>query len=57
VRYNLTGVELKTWTFAAGWKSLSIDNAVMGPIPKRLLFTMVKNTDFNGSLECNPYKF
>ena len=56
-RYNLTTVELKTFTFAAESKSLSIDNAILGPIPKRLLFTMVKNTDFNGSLEINPYKF
>ena len=56
-RYNLTKVELKTFTFAAGSKSLSIDNAVLGPIPKRLLFTMVKNSDFNGSLDSNPYKF
>ena len=29
-RYNLTRVELKTFTFAAGSKSLSIDNAVIG---------------------------
>ena len=56
-RYNLTKVDLKRFTFAAGSKSLSIDNAVLGPIPKRLLFTMVKNTDFDGSLYSNPYKF
>jgi len=56
-RYNLTRVELKIFTFAAGSKSLSIDNAVLGPIPKRLLFTIVKNTDFKVSLQSNPYKF
>jgi len=56
-RYNLTRVELKTFTFSAGSKSLSIDSAVLGPIPKRLLFTMVNNTDFIGSLHSNPYKF
>ena len=50
-------VELKMFTFAVGSKSLSIDNAVLGPIPKLLLFTMINNTDFNGSLDCNPYKF
>ena len=53
-RYNLTRVELKTFTFAAGSKSLSIDDADLGPIPKRLLFTIVKDTDFNGSCESNP---
>ena len=34
-----------------------MDDAVLGPITKRLLFTMLKNTDFNGSLDSNPYKF
>jgi len=29
----------------------------MGPIPKGLLFTMIKITDFNGSVDTNPYKF
>ena len=55
--YNVTRVELKTFAFATGSKSQSIDNAVLGPIPKLLLFTMVKNTDCNGSLDSNPYRF
>jgi hypothetical protein len=57
VRYNLTRVELKTFTFAKESKSLSIDNAVLGPIPKSLLFTMIKNTDFLGSIDTNSYLF
>ena len=57
VRYNVTRAELRTFTFSAISKSLSIDNAVLGHIPKRLLFTMVKNTDFIGSLYSNPYRF
>jgi len=56
-RYNKTRVELKTSTFSAGSKSLTIDNAVLGPVPKRLLFTMVKNADFTGTMDTNPYKF
>ena len=56
-RYKQTRFVIKTFTFAAGSKSLSIDNAVLSPIPKRLLFTMVKNTDFIGSLDSNPHKF
>ena len=39
--YNMTRLEHKKFTFSAGSKSLSIDNAVLGPVPKRLLFTMV----------------
>ena len=45
-RYNLTRVEFKTSTFSPGPESLSIDNAVLGQLPKRLLFTMFKNKDF-----------
>jgi len=56
-RYNMTRVELKTLTFSAGSKSLSIDNAVLGRVPKRLLFTTVKNADFIGTIDTNPYKF
>ena len=56
-RYNMTRVELKTFTFASGSKSVSIDNCVLGPLPKRILFTMIKNSDFTGSIDSNPYKF
>jgi len=56
-RYNLTTVELKSFTFSSGAQSLSIDNAVLGPIQKRLLYTMVKNTEFLGYLTTNPYYF
>jgi len=53
----MTRVELKTFTFSARSKALSIDNAVLGPVPKRLLYTMVKNADFIGTMDTNPYKF
>jgi hypothetical protein len=56
-RYNFTRVELKTFTFASGSQSLSIDNAVLGILPKRLILTMIKNTDYLGSLDSNPYNF
>ena len=56
-RYNLTRVELKTFTFVPGSKSLSIDNLVLGLIPKVILFTMIKNTDFLGSMATNPFNY
>jgi hypothetical protein len=56
-RYNFTRVELKTFTFSSGSQSLSIDNTVLGTIPKRLIFTMIKNTDFLGTMHTNPYNF
>ena len=57
VRYNLTRIELKTFTFAAGSQSLSIDNAVLGRLPKHVIITMAKNTDFLGSMSSNPFNF
>ena len=56
-RYDITKVVLKTFTFSSGSKSLSIDNAVLGTIPKRLLFAMVNNSDFTGSVNSNPFNF
>jgi hypothetical protein len=56
-RYNLTGVELKSFTFSKGAQSVSIDNAVLGTVPKRLVFTMLKNIDYLGSTDSNPYNF
>ena len=53
-RYNMTRVELKTHLFRRP-KSLSIDNAVLGQLPKRLVFTMIKKKDVLGSLDTNPY--
>jgi len=53
-RYNMTRVELKNFTFSAGSKSRTIDNAVLGPLPKRLLFTMLNNADSNRSVDKNP---
>ena len=35
-RYNFTRVELKTFTFSGGSQSLTINNAVLGVLPKRL---------------------
>ena len=33
-RYNMTRVELKTFTYSGGSKSRYIDNAVLVPVPK-----------------------
>ena len=37
--------------------AISINEAVLDMLPKRLIFTMVKNTDFLGSRDTNPYNF
>jgi hypothetical protein len=56
-RYNMTRFELKTFTFSGGAQSLTTDNAVLGNVPKRLLFTMLRNTDNLGSMDSTPYNF
>ena len=56
-RYNMTRVEIKNFTHAKGSQSLSIDNSILGPIPKRLLFVMIDNTNFLGTLDTNPFDF
>jgi hypothetical protein len=56
-KYHFTRVEVRTFTYAIGSQSLSIDNAVLGTLPKRLLFTMIRNTYFLGSIDKNPYTF
>ena len=53
----MTRVELKTFTFVGGHQTISIDNAVLGMLPKSLIFTTVKNTAFPGSRDSNPYNF
>ena len=55
--YNMTRVDIKTYTFSAGSKSRSIGNAVLGLLPILLLFTMFKNTYFNVSVDSKLYKF
>jgi hypothetical protein len=56
-KYYLSNVTFKSFTFAAGSQSLSIDTALLEPLPKRVLFTLVKNKYFLGSLDSNSYNF
>jgi hypothetical protein len=54
VRYNVTRVELKTSTSSSG---PSHSRSIRGRLPKRLLFIMIDNKDFLGTINTNPYKF
>jgi hypothetical protein len=53
-RYDMTTAALKTLTFGAGSKSVSIDSAVLGTPPKHLLFAVLRNVDFMGSAALTP---
>ena len=52
----MTRVDIKT-AQASVSQSLSIDDAILGSIQKRLLFVMIDNKDFLDSLVTNPFKF
>ena len=56
-KYDAIRFELKTFTFSSGSQSLSIDNAILGPIPKRILLLTIDNKGFLGSLDRNPFEF
>jgi hypothetical protein len=43
-RYGMTRLALKTFTFGASYKYFSIYNAVLGTLPKRLLYPMMWNS-------------
>ena len=53
----MTRVELKIFTFSSGSQSLPVDNAILGPIPTRLVFTMIDDNDFLGYLDTNSFEF
>jgi hypothetical protein len=54
-RNDMTRVALKRFTFGAGSKPVSIENPVLGIVQKLLLFTMLRNVDFTGSVDTKPY--
>lgn len=49
-------VAVKSFTFGAASKSVSIDNALLETLSKRLLLTILRNTNFTGS-PCYPLIF
>ncbi|XP_011630928.1 uncharacterized protein F54H12.2-like [Pogonomyrmex barbatus] len=55
-KYPLTRVEVKTFTIHAGMGE-SIDNAILGQLPKRVIVGFVDNKAFNGDTKLNPFNF
>lgn len=56
-KYPLTRVEVKTFTIHAGLVGESIDNAILGQLPKRIIIGFVDNRAFNGDRKLNPFNF
>lgn len=56
-KYPLTRVEIKTVSLHAGIYGESLDNVVLGQLPKRLLIAFVKNRAYVGNRTLNPFNF
>ena len=55
--YPVTHTQIKTFKSCSGAQQVSIDNALLGPIPVRTLLGFVKNTAFVGSADTNTFLF
>ncbi len=58
VKYFIPRTEVKTYTFAAGLRNISVRNSVTErDIPNRIVVGLVSNTTYNGSKALNPFNF
>ena len=56
-KYPITRVEVKSFTLHAGITGDSIDNVILGQLPKRIIIGFVDNRAFNGNRSLNPFNF
>lgn len=56
-KYPLTRVEVKTFTIHSGVMGESLDNVILGQLPKRVIVGFVSNKAFNGDRKLNPFNF
>lgn len=56
-KYPLTRVEIKSFTLHTGVTGESLDNVIIGQIPKRIILDLVENQAYNGNIKKNPFNF
>ncbi|XP_063994376.1 uncharacterized protein F54H12.2-like [Diachasmimorpha longicaudata] len=56
-KYPLTRVEVKSFVLHNGIMGETIDNAILGQLPKRIILGFVENASFNSSRKKNPFNF
>lgn len=56
-KYPLTRVEVKSFVLHRGTTGETIDNAILGQLPKRVILGFVDNASFNGDKGRNPFDF
>lgn len=57
VKYPITRVEVKTFTMHSGIIGDSLENVILGQLPKRVVLGFVDNKAFNGDRTKNPFNF
>lgn len=56
-KYPLTRVEVKAISIHSGVHGESIDNIILGQLPRRIIMGFVNNKAFNGDRKMNPFNF
>ncbi|XP_046605037.1 uncharacterized protein F54H12.2-like [Neodiprion virginianus] len=56
-KYPVTRVEVKSFTIHAGVQAETLDNVILGQLPKRVIIGFVSNKAFNGDRQRNPFNF
>lgn len=56
-KYPLTRVEVKAISMHAGVHGDTLDNVILGQMPKRVIIGFVDNKAFNGDHKLNPFNF
>ena len=56
-KYPVTHVEVEIITIQSGIHGYTIDNVILGQIPKLLILGFVNNKAFNGDIKLNPFNF
>ena len=56
-KYPITRVEVKSFTFHTGVLGDTLDNVILGQLPKRIIVGFIDNKAFNGNRKFNPFNF
>lgn len=56
-KYPVTRVEVKALSMHAGVHGDTLDNVILGQLPKRIIIGFVDNKAFNGDRSLNPFNF
>lgn len=56
-KYPITRVEVKSFTLHQGVVAETIDNCILGQIPRRIVVAFLRNRAFNGHRHLNPFNF